>query len=127
MRRRRELLGAVAVCSSILLAAAHLAAQASRPAASNSASLRQTAYLKASNPGTYDHFGEGGTLPGHTGQTVTISADGNTIAVGSPHEASAATGINGNQADNSSFNAGAVYVYARSGAGWKPVRVSPAT
>jgi hypothetical protein len=81
--------------------------------------LRQVAYLKASNPEMYDHFGEGGALPSHTGQTTAISGDGNTIAVGAPHEASNATGINGNQADNSAYNAGAVYVYTRNGATWR--------
>jgi hypothetical protein len=76
------------------------------------------AYLKASNPGMYAHFGEGGALPGHTGNTVSISADGSTIAVGAPHEASASKGINGNQNDDSASNAGAVYVYTRNGANW---------
>ena len=71
----------VAVCLVISGCAAPLAAQ--------SASVRQVAYLKASNPAMYAHFGEGGALPGHTGNTVSISADGNTIAVGAPHEASA--------------------------------------
>jgi hypothetical protein len=80
--------------------------------------VRQAAYLKASNPATYAHFGEGGALPGHTGNTVSISADGSTIAVGAPHEASAATGINGNQKDDSASNAGAVYVYTRNGNNW---------
>ena len=100
----------VLVCFTVSGCAATLAAQTS--------SLRQAASLKASNPGMYDHFGEGGALPGHTGNTVSISADGNTIAVGAPHEASAATGINGNQNDDSASNAGAVYVYARSGNTW---------
>ena len=82
------------------------------------AAVRQVAYLKASNPAMYAHFGEGGALPGHTGNTLTISADGNTVAVGAPHEASAATGINGNQKDDSASNAGAVYVYTRNGDSW---------
>ena len=97
----------VAVCLVISGCAAPLSAQSS--------SVRQVAYLKASNPAMYAHFGEGGALPGHTGNTVSISADGNTIAVGAPHEASAATGINGNQKDDSASNAGAVYVYTRNG------------
>ena len=78
------------------------------PIAAQNTSVRQAAYLKASNPTMYAHFGEGGALPGHTGNTVSISADGSTIAVGAPHEASAATGINGNQKDDSASNAGAV-------------------
>ena len=100
----------VVVCFVISGCAAPLAAQSS--------SVRQAAYLKASNPTMYAHFGEGGALPGHTGNTVSISADGSTIAVGAPHEASAATGINGNQRDESASNAGAVYVYTRSGNNW---------
>src|SRR5688500_3992670 len=65
-----------------------------------------------------DHFGEGGALPGHTGMGLAISRDGNTIAVGAPHESSNARGINGNENDDSAYNAGAVYVYTRSGAQW---------
>jgi hypothetical protein len=81
--------------------------------------VRETAYLKASNAEAYDHFGEGGALPGHTGNTVAISRDGGTIAVGAPHEASSAAGVNPtNQSDNGAMNAGAVYVYTRSGNGW---------
>jgi hypothetical protein len=80
--------------------------------------VRQTAYLKASNPDASDHFGCGGVLQGHTGRGVALSADGTTLAVGAPHEASAAAGVNGNQRDNSLFDAGAVYVYTRTASGW---------
>ena len=61
----------------------------------------QQTYLKASNTNANDWFGQG----------VALSADGSTLAVGAWDEASAATGINGNQADNSAPEAGAVYVY----------------
>jgi len=77
--------------------------------------VRQTAYLKASNPDASDHFGCGGVVQGHTGQGVALSADGRTLAVGAPHEGSHAVGVNGNQADNSTFDAGAVYVFTRAG------------
>jgi hypothetical protein len=80
--------------------------------------VRETAIVKASNAEAYDHFGEGGALPGHTGNTVALSRDGSTLAVGAPHEASGAAGINPNQSDNSTMNAGAVYVYTRSGTSW---------
>ncbi|HEY6507819.1 MAG TPA: hypothetical protein VIY56_07380, partial [Vicinamibacterales bacterium] len=80
--------------------------------------VTQTAYLKASNAGASDHFGCGGVIQGHTGQGVALSADGTTMAVGAPHEGSAAAGVNGNQADNSVFDAGAVYVFTRTGSGW---------
>src|SRR5213078_3879262 len=68
----------------------------------------QQAYIKASNAGSDDQFGF----------AVTLSGDGNTLAVSAPYEDSAATGINGNQADDSMPNSGAVYVFARSGATW---------
>lgn len=68
----------------------------------------QQAYIKASNPDVNDSFGE----------CVAVAADGNTLAVGTPSEASAATGIDGNQADNSAMSAGAVYVFTRSGTAW---------
>jgi hypothetical protein len=64
-------------------------------------------YIKASNTGTDDYFGR-----------VSISEDGNTLAVGAVDEQSNATGINGNQLDNSLFESGAVYVFVRSGAAW---------
>ena len=80
--------------------------------------IRQIAYLKASNTDASDHFGCGGENHGHNGQSVSLSADGRTLAVGAPHESSAATGVNGNQRDNSVFDAGAVYVFTRSGDSW---------
>ena len=51
-------------------------------------------------------------------QSVSLSADGRTLAVGAPHESSAASGVNGNQRDNSVFDAGAVYVFTRTGDSW---------
>ena len=80
--------------------------------------MRQVAYLKASNPDMGDHFACGGSLPGHIGNAVAISADGNTVVVGAPHESSAARGINGNAADNSLYTSGAAYVFVRRGDAW---------
>ena len=68
----------------------------------------QQAYIKASNAGTGDHFGI----------DTALSDDGNTLAVGAYDEDSVATGIDGNQADNSGVNSGAVYVFARAAAVW---------
>src|SRR5262245_56370396 len=68
--------------------------------------LAQVAYVKASNPDRADNFG----------QSVALSGD--TLVVGAPSERSAATGINGNQADNSVARAGAVYVFVRDGQTW---------
>ena len=80
--------------------------------------LRQVAYVKASNTRAGAHFGCGGVLDGHTGNSVTISADGRTMAVGAPHESSGATGIDGDQDDTSAYGAGAVYVYTLNGSRW---------
>ena len=57
-------------------------------------------YFKASKPGGEDTF-----------FTVTLSGDSNTLAVGAHSEASNATGINGNQGNNSAILSGAVYLY----------------
>ena len=99
----------------VLLACAGVAIAA---LAAQEAAVRQTAFLKASNPGMFDHFGEGGALDGHIGSGVAISGDGTTLAVGAQHEASSARGINGNQNDESAYNAGAVYVFTKTGATW---------
>jgi hypothetical protein len=66
-------------------------------------------YLKASNADSDDRFGWGQTL----------SDDGRTLAVTAALEASNATGVNGNQADNSSPESGAVYVFRRTSTGWR--------
>jgi len=63
----------------------------------------QEAYIKASNPDEFDEFG----------QSVALSSDGNTLVISADHEDSNATGINGNQTDNSIPLAGAVYVFRR--------------
>jgi cysteine-rich repeat protein len=66
-------------------------------------------YLKASNTGRRDSFG----------QAIALSADGATLAVAAPREASAATGVDGNQASDTAGEAGAVYLFVRSNATWK--------
>ena len=68
----------------------------------------QQAYIKASNTGALDQFG----------YAVAISYDGNTLAVGALTEGSRATGVGGDQNDNSAFESGAVYLFARSGSAW---------
>ncbi len=65
----------------------------------------QQAYVKASNPNASDAFGT----------SVALSADGSTLVVGAPYEASAATGIGGNQASNTAPASGAAYVFVRTG------------
>jgi trimeric autotransporter adhesin len=71
--------------------------------------------LTASNAGEDDHFGAGNAL---TGVALQVSRDGRTLAVAAPHEDSAASGINGNQKDDSAFDAGAVYMFTQTGSGW---------
>ena len=75
--------------------------------------LTQVAYIKASNAEPYDHFACGGANQGHTGNSIALSGDGNTMVIGAPFESSAAAGINGNQNDNSTYASGAVYVFVR--------------
>jgi hypothetical protein len=104
-------------CSSVFTGALYMSAVGAE-AQSPGLQLRQIAYLKASNSEGADHFACGGSLPGHTGNALAISGDGNTVVVGAPHESSAARGINGSQDDNSLYNAGAVYVYVRRGDTW---------
>ena len=50
------------------------------------------------------------------GASVAISGD--TVVVGAHWEDSNATGVNGNQSDNSAANSGAAYVFIRSGTTW---------
>ncbi len=66
----------------------------------------QQAYLKASNTGEADFFGE------------SVAIAGNTVIVGATGESSSAEGVNGNQADNSANASGAAYVFARRGGIW---------
>jgi hypothetical protein len=73
-------------------------------------------YLKASNPGEDDRLGIGDPL---VGVTMAMSADGNTLVVSAPGEDSAATGVNGNQDDNSAWDSGAAYVFVRTGNNWR--------
>ncbi|MED5534817.1 MAG: integrin [Pseudomonadota bacterium] len=81
-----------------------------------SVQLEQLAYIKASNPGAGDQFGNGGEL---LGNSISLSGDGSTLAVGAFMESSGAAGINGDQGDDLVYGAGAVYVYARDDNTWK--------
>lgn len=60
-------------------------------------------YFKASNSGSGDIYGLG----------VAISGDGSTLAVSAGQEDSGATGVGGDQSDNSKGLAGAIYIYER--------------
>jgi hypothetical protein len=89
---------------------------------------QQTAYIKASNTETGDHFGNGGTLEG---DSVAISGDGNTLAVGRPNESSNAKGINGNQATIPVFSRRGLRLYPSRRGNWSQQayvrRPTPAT
>jgi hypothetical protein len=73
-------------------------------------------YLKAANPREDDRLGIGNALHG---PGLAMSADGNTLAVSAPYEDSGATGINGNQQNDSAPDSGAAYVFVRAGNAWR--------
>jgi hypothetical protein len=81
------------------------------------AQLKEVAYLKGSNTKPGDHFGCGGVLDGHAGYGAAISGDGNTLAIGAPHDSSGAKGVNAKQSGEA-YGSGAVYVFVRNGATW---------
>ncbi len=62
-------------------------------------------YLKASNTDAGDLFGHG------------VALSGDTLVVAAQKESSAATGVNGDQSDNSAGESGAVYVFRRGSGG----------
>ena len=70
------------------------------------ATWSQQAQLKGSNTETFDMFGS------------SLAIQGETLVIGAEHEASCASGINGNQADNSCSRAGAIYVFNRRAGMW---------
>jgi hypothetical protein len=72
----------------------------------NGSTWSQQAYLKASNTGPEDFFGE----------AVAISGD--TIVVGASAEDGGARGVNGNQNNEAGYDSGAAYVFVRSGTNW---------
>lgn len=76
----------------------------------------QEAYVKASNTGEGGPFGV--WWGAQFGASVALSADGNTLVVGAPWESSAATGINGDQGNDSAGLSGAAYVFTRTGTTW---------
>src|SRR5690349_7123291 len=112
---RRPMRSALVLLVMVFGADGRATSQSPTPAG-NAAQWRQFTYLKASNPSEDAHFGCGGTLTGHAGNTSAISDDGNTMAVGAPHESSGAKGVNGNPGGGTAvYSSGAVYVFARSG------------
>lgn len=66
------------------------------------------ASIRASNAEEGDFFGA----------SLALSADGGTLVVGAYGEASTATGVGGDENNNSLFGNGAVYVFVRTGVSW---------
>ncbi|MFT5284580.1 MAG: hypothetical protein ACI8TQ_000737 [Planctomycetota bacterium] len=69
-------------------------------------SVALAAYIKASNSDNQDSFG------------WSVAASGDTLVVGAYLESGGASGINGDQSDDTATQAGAVYVFVRSGGNW---------
>jgi hypothetical protein len=69
----------------------------------------QQAFLKASNTGFNDWFGS----------RLALSGDGDTAVIGASLEDGGARGIDGTQDDNSAGEAGAVYLFKRTGTAWR--------
>jgi FG-GAP repeat len=72
----------------------------------NGTTWSQQAYLKASNTDAVDSFGS------------SVAVSGDTVIVGASLESSSATGVNGDESDNSAGGAGAAYVFVRNGVTW---------
>ncbi|MCP4494933.1 MAG: integrin [Gammaproteobacteria bacterium] len=68
----------------------------------------QQAYIKASNTDSFDEFGT----------SISISADGSTLAIGTVLESSNATGVDGDESNNDATGSGAVYVFESTGSSW---------
>ncbi|MEI2726284.1 MAG: hypothetical protein V9H26_23055 [Verrucomicrobiota bacterium] len=79
-----------------------------RPTSSCAAVRRwsQQAYLKASQVSADDQFGR------------SVAVAGDTVVVGAIDEDGSATGVNGTANEDASLNAGAAYVFVRSGTNW---------
>lgn len=102
------LLVTLASASSYTLSGTPAAPQISVVADPGGLAAETIGYFKASNTGAGDQFG----------RVSVLSGDGRTLVVTAGLEQSGATGVNGNQADNSTPNAGAVYVFRRNGGSW---------
>ncbi len=71
------------------------------------ATWAQQAYLKASNTDAGDYFG------------YAVAVSGEVVVVGALGEDSSATGVNGDEGDNSAVESGAAYMYQRIGGIWR--------
>jgi len=71
----------------------------------------QEAFIKSSNPDKEDWFGS----------RLTLSGDGNTLAVGAQVEDGGSKGINGDQKNQTAEDSGVIYFFTRTGTTWKQV------
>lgn len=96
--------------SAIRSGAVYTYTRSSNSGAGGGSTWAHQAYLKASNTNSagWQYFGE----------SIALSGDGSTLAVGAPQESSGATGVNGNQQDQSASGSGAVYVFTQDNKGW---------
>jgi hypothetical protein len=105
---RLTLIASVLCCMATvqLVSARSVAPERSAPVpASLSGSVAQEAYLKAANTQASDVFG------------VAVAIDADTLVIGAPGEDSGTSGVNSVPNETAS-NAGAVYVFVRSGTTW---------
>jgi hypothetical protein len=112
--RTRELLLIVSLVALAVMGPAlytHVQAPGQPPATNKPAAIalvgpsgwvpKSVTCIKASNTGKYNGFG----------YFLALSGDGNTLAASAPKDNSGAKGVNGNQADQSVLDSGAVCVY----------------
>lgn len=66
----------------------------------------QQAYVKASNTGANDNFGE------------SVAVSGDLLLIGAPKEDGSVPGLNGDDTDDGTDGAGAAYLYTRTGDSW---------
>lgn len=99
----------VAVAGETVVVGANLKGAADTGAAyvfiHNGITWMEQAYLKASNPGAFDNFGE------------SVGIYGDTVAVGAWNEDSSSSGVN-TLPNESAPNSGAAYVFGRNGITW---------
>jgi trimeric autotransporter adhesin len=69
----------------------------------------EQAHVMANSPDEADNFG----------RSLSLSDDGNTLAIGASREDSSALGVNGDETDNSAESSGAAYLFERQDGVWR--------
>lgn len=103
-----------------------LAFMASRPAPTeveNTAPYSTSVYIYTLNAGTWQQQAivqpNNADIGDTFGAALRLSRDGTILAVSAPTEDSAASGINGDESDNSLFSAGAAYIFSLVDGNWQ--------